>query len=373
MAKLSRQWLIDTMVIDEITGFKLENIHFCSTRSGPRGKGVIARKLGITHMVDDHDEALKDVYLAQSENGAAFPVCGQLFHFASSGVGHPPSRKHWKQEERPDCVIPVGSWKEVMERLRILTKSTQYNTEHPDPPQENDSSLWDSWCEVLNYEAPASDLTTPAMPLISETTYPQAHRARSAPQCFPFPAAVTRMISRKEANQIPEALEAMRKEYQRLSGKCWIEGNRRSKQDVIRDARARGVEVHFSMVHGIIGEKGYELPQGDPRNKFKGRAVLLGDRVFNQDYETATFADLGSAPTTLEGGRMVDAYGCARGNESQASDAIQAFCQAPMLSKVWVTLHREAVFDPEHYYAVRDCMATQIVLPTGKCIVTRKS
>jgi hypothetical protein len=125
MAKLSRQWLTDTMVIDEITGFKLENIHFCSTRSGPRGKGVIARKLGITHMVDDHDEALKDVYLAQSENGAAFPLCGQLFHFASSGVGHPPSCKHWKQEERPDCVIPVGSWKEVMERLRIPTKSTQ--------------------------------------------------------------------------------------------------------------------------------------------------------------------------------------------------------------------------------------------------------
>ena len=103
------------------------------------------------------------------------------------------------------------------------------------------------------------------------------------------------------------------------------------------------------MVHGIIGEKGYELPQGDPRKKFKGRAVLLGDRVFNQDYETATFADLGSAPTTLEGGRMVDAYGCAQGNESQASDAIQAFCQAPMLSKVWFTLQREAVFDPDNY------------------------
>ena len=138
--------------------------------------------------------------------------------------------------------------------------------------------------------------TTPAMPLVSETTYPQAHREKSAPPCFPFPAAVTRMISGKEANQIPEALEAMRKEYQRLSGKCWIEANRRSKQDFIREAKAKGEEAHFSMVHGSIGEKGYELPQGDPRKKFKGRAVLLGDRVFNQDYETATFADLGSDP-----------------------------------------------------------------------------
>ncbi len=157
-----------------------------------------------------------------------------------------------------------------MVRLRPPTKSTQYNMKHPDPPQEIDSSLWDSWCEPLNYEAPPSNLTTSAMPLISETTYPQAHRARSAPPCFPFPAAVTRMFSRKEANQIPEALEAMRKSYRRLSGKCWTEGNRCSKQDVIKDARARGVEFHFSMVHGIIGEKGYELRQGDPRNKFKG-------------------------------------------------------------------------------------------------------
>ena len=112
------------------------------------------------------------------------------------------------------------------------------------------------------------------------------------------------------------------------------------------EARKSGEEVHFSMVHGIIGEKGAELPKGDPRRKYKGRAVVLGDRVFDQDYEMATFADLGSAPITLEGGRVVDAYGCAPGNDSQTSDAIQAFCQTPMLSNVWVTLPAEAVFDP---------------------------
>ena len=150
-----------------------------------------------------------------------------------------------------------------MERLRLPTKRTQYNLWYPEPNQENDSSPWDSWFDVLNYEAPASELTTPAMPLVSETTYPQAHREKSASPCFPFPAAVTRMISRKEANQIPEALDAMRKEYQRLSGKCWIEANRRSKQDVIREAKAKGEEAHFSMVHGIIGED-MSFPKGIP-------------------------------------------------------------------------------------------------------------
>ncbi len=37
---------------------------------------MIARKLGITHMVDDHDDALKDVYLAQSESGTIFHYVG---------------------------------------------------------------------------------------------------------------------------------------------------------------------------------------------------------------------------------------------------------------------------------------------------------
>ena len=134
------------------------------------------------------------------------------------------------------------------------------------------------------------------------------------------------------------------------------------------------------MVHGIIGEKGYELPKGDPRRKYKGRSVMLGDRVFDQDVETATFADLGSAPATLEGGRLVDAHGCAPGNDSESSDAIQAFCQAPMLSKVRVSLPPEAVFNPEFSYTVNDPVVLLILalygfpdsLPSGNSIVTER-
>ena len=51
--------------------------------------------------------------------------------------------------------------------------------------------------------------------------------------------------------------------------------------------------MQFSAVHGIIGEKGSELPAGDPRRKYKGRGILFGNRVFNQDWESATFTDLG--------------------------------------------------------------------------------
>jgi electron transfer flavoprotein alpha/beta subunit len=57
---------------------------------------------------------------------------------------------------------------------------------------------------------------------------------------LPFVVAVTKMLSRKEALQIPEAMEAMKKEYARLAARCWNERDRRSKDDVIREAREEG-------------------------------------------------------------------------------------------------------------------------------------
>ena len=121
--------LIDTMAIDESTGLKPENIHFCSKISGPGGKGTVAKTLGITHMIDDHDEALKAVYLAQTEGGQPVPPGGQFFHFARSGSGSPPSCHKWRQEDRPETVYSVSSWKEVMALLNVPMKSTQYNVQ----------------------------------------------------------------------------------------------------------------------------------------------------------------------------------------------------------------------------------------------------
>ena len=77
-----------------------------------------------------------------------------------------------------------------------------------------------------------------------------------------------------EANQIQEAMEAMRKEYARLAACCWNERCRRSKDDVIREAREEGRDAVVSMVYGTFGEKASELLAGAPRQKHKGRAVL---------------------------------------------------------------------------------------------------
>ena len=93
MAKLSKAWLLDVMALEDITGFNPINIHFSAKMSGPRGKGRIAKCLGITHMIDDKDEALLSVYDALHDKGAKFPAHGQVFHFARSGSGTPPPCK----------------------------------------------------------------------------------------------------------------------------------------------------------------------------------------------------------------------------------------------------------------------------------------
>ena len=46
------------------------------------------------------------------------------------------------------------------------------------------------------------------------------HREMSKPPPLPFVVAVTKMLSRKEACKIPEAMEAMKKEYARLAARC---------------------------------------------------------------------------------------------------------------------------------------------------------
>jgi hypothetical protein len=43
------------------TGFLADNVHFCRTRSGMHGKGMVPRHLNLTHFLDDHVECLTDI------------------------------------------------------------------------------------------------------------------------------------------------------------------------------------------------------------------------------------------------------------------------------------------------------------------------
>ncbi len=63
----------------------------------------------------------------------------------------------------------------------------------------------------------------------------------------------------------------------------WGATTGREWDDVAREAREGGYDVHFRSLIGILVEKKAELPKGDPKRKYKGRVVFLGDRVRDQD------------------------------------------------------------------------------------------
>ena len=64
---------------------------------------------------------------------------------------------------------------------------------------------------------------------------------------------------------------------------------------MVAEAKKNKKEVHMARVHGICVEKNYQLPEGNPGRKFKGRGVLLGNQVKNQHWEAAFFQDLGNS------------------------------------------------------------------------------
>ena len=119
--------------------------------------------------------------------------------------------------------------------------------------------------------------------------------------------AVARPVARKEMMENEEARKAMRKEWlgQHAAG-VYDFSVVREYDDVVREAKRNGTEVHMARIHGICVEKNYQLPKGNPSRKFKGRGVLLGNQVKNQFWEAAFFQDLGNSPATFEASRWAD-------------------------------------------------------------------
>ena len=105
-----------------------------------------------------------------------------------------------------------------------------------------------------------------------------------------FNTAVARPVARKEMMENEEARKAMRKEWlgQHAAG-VYDFSVVREYDDVVREAKKNGTEVHMARIHGICVEKNYQLPKGNPSRKFKGRGVLLGNQVKNQFWEAAFF------------------------------------------------------------------------------------
>ena len=193
-------------------------------------------------------------------------------------------------------------------------------------------------------------LSFPSMPCINSIskhreryTYADATNPMSAYRNL-FNAAVSRPVSRAEMLKNPKAKASMRKEWLGLHEQGVFDFSViREYYDVKQEALTLKQVVHFARVHGIIVEKNYQLPMSDERRKFKGRGVLLGNKVKNQNWEAAFFQDLGNSPASFESSRWADFYGCVPGHSVKLADAIQAYIQASLTGPpCWVELPSDA-------------------------------
>ena len=53
--------------------------------------------------------------------------------------------------------------------------------------------------------------------------------------------------------------------------------------------------------------KNSELPDNDDRKTYKGRDVFLGDNIRDENHKFAMFDEIGTSPSSVEAGRIVDA------------------------------------------------------------------
>ena len=166
--------------------------------------------------------------------------------------------------------------------------------------ENNNWIEWEEFVSVVNPAAASVPIAThhsiahstsiPVMPCIHRIK--DDHRERLGDSFMGnmfVNALVSRPVGRKDMLSDPEALESMMKEWKgQWSAGVYDFEQVREYDDVIREASKKGEEIHMARVHGICVEKHLELPKEDKRRKFKGRGVLLGNQVKNQNYSWQT-------------------------------------------------------------------------------------
>ena len=101
----------------------------------------------------------------------------------------------------------------------------------------------------------------------------------------------------------------------------------REKHDVRWEANKLGIVVFFAMIAELCFQKGSELEAVDPGQVYKGRHILLGDQVADNQFDTAQFQELGSSPPSMMASRVIDAWSLFAGYIMTQSDACSACTQ----------------------------------------------
>ena len=192
----------------------------------------------------------------------------------------------------------------------------------------------------------------PAMPVTYGTTSP--HRPKLDNHDSTNIAMVARLLTRKEINDDPDAQQAIKDEGKRLEKQgTWDINTVREYDNLVKNTKAKGEKVHVARIFPICSEKGSELKKGHPERKLKGRCVLEGSDVRDENKDSAIFNELSSSPAGLEVSKAVDCYGSIKGHSIEQCDAEQAYVQAKLGgTPTWVRLPKE--LRPESWAKYKD-------------------
>jgi hypothetical protein len=132
-----------------------------------------------------------------------------------------------------------------------------------------------------------------------------------------------------KALRIPKAKEAADKEWTKLGNKnAWLLDTVKPRQQVIKEAKAKGRSVHFGTLMDLCHVKHSELPPD--QQVFKGRVVFRGDQVKGETGFYAVFSEQGTSASHLAAAKFLDAIARMPGNDGEDSDAIGAYHQVAL-------------------------------------------
>ena len=152
---------------------------------------------------------------------------------------------------------------------------------------------------------------------VQQTSHRQHKESATAPEFGEtyYPAGVASKVPRGRWSD-PKIRAALDKEWNKLANQvwpdtrgsgCWDVSKVREAADVRKEARDKGIKMHFGRVAELLYEKGGELPPGHPDRKFKGRCVWLGDQMRDEHHNYAVFDEMGMVPAAIEARSAVDA------------------------------------------------------------------
>ena len=103
---------------------------------------------------------------------------------------------------------------------------------------------------------------------------------------------------------------------------------KRSKSEVIDEARTSGATVHFASLMDICHLKNAELEA--KHQKYKVRVVLRGDIVKDNSGSYAVFIEQGSSTSQMTAAKLMDIISRLPGCSGQAADAVSVYTQVKM-------------------------------------------